>query len=63
MEMFTRLMKQTILGSDPVLAERQLAIIKLLVQKAQGFELLSGEDLLEDPVKLSTLVASVPNRQ
>jgi hypothetical protein len=63
MEVFTRLMRQTILGSDPVLAKRHLELIKVLVQKAQGFELLGGADLLEDPEKLSTLITSIPNRQ
>jgi hypothetical protein len=62
-EMFTRLIKQTILGSDPVLAERHLETIKVLVEKTQGFELVAGEDLLEDPEKLSSLITSLPRRQ
>lgn len=59
MEMFTRLLKQIILGSDPGIAERQLEMIKLLVQKTQGFELISGEDLMDNPDRLSSLIANL----
>lgn len=59
MEIFTRLMKQILLGSDPVLVEQQLEMIKKLVQETDGFELLSGEDLLEEPGKLSSLITSL----
>ena len=63
MEMFSRLLKQIFLGSDPVVAERQLEIIKMLAQTTCGYELISGEDLLEDPEKLSSLITNITVRQ
>lgn len=61
-EMFTRLMKQILLASDPVTAERQLETIKTLVGQTHGFELLGGRDLLEDPDTLGTLLNKLPVR-
>jgi len=62
MDMFTRLMKQILLASDPVTAERQLETIKTLVRQTSGFELLGGRDLLEDPDKLISLLTRLPVR-
>lgn len=61
-EMFTRLMKQIFLASDPVTAERQLESIKTLVRQTSGFELLGGRDLLEDPDTLVSLITRLPVR-
>ena len=61
-DMFTRLMKQIFLASDPDTAERQLETIKTLVRQTSGFELLGGRDLLEDPDKLVSLITRLPVR-
>jgi hypothetical protein len=62
MDMFTRLIKQILLPSDPVLAKQQLDMLKRLVQSTCGFEVLGGKDLLEDPDKLSSLITDLPTR-
>ena len=61
-DMFTRLMKQILLASDPITAERQLETIKTLVGQTSGFELLGGRDLLQDPDKLVSLITRLPVR-
>lgn len=61
-DMFTRLIKQIILASDPVAAKQQLEIIQTLVRQTSGFELLGGRDLLEDPDTLVSLITRLPVR-
>jgi len=61
-DMFTRLIKQILLASDPVTAERQLETIKTLVGQTSGFELLGGRDLIEAPDTLVSLLKELPVR-
>lgn len=48
-EVYTRLLKQTILAVDNDISRNHLSILKILVKQTKGFELISGRDMYEDP--------------
>ena len=49
LEVYQRLLSQTILAIDKNTAENQLRALEALVKQLRGFELLSGKDLYEKP--------------
>lgn len=56
MEVYIRLLKQTVLVSDKVVSKNQLKALEKLVKQTVGFELLSGRDIYEDPKKVISLI-------
>ena len=58
-EVFRRLLKQTIMAVDNDISRSQLRIMQHLVRQARGFELLSGRDIYENPKRLISLLAKV----
>jgi hypothetical protein len=59
MEVYVRLLKQTILPVDKEVSRTQLNVIERLVKQTQGFELLSGRDIFENPKALINLFRDV----
>ncbi len=55
-EVYSRLLKQTVLAVDKEVARNQLKALEKLVKQTLGFELLSGRDIYEDPKKLASLI-------
>jgi hypothetical protein len=62
MEVYKRLLKQTILSVDNNVSHDQLRILEKLVKQTRGFELLSGRDIYEDPKILVGLLSEVNDR-
>ncbi len=58
-EVFRRLLKQTILAVDKAILRAQLNVMQRLVEQATGFELLSGRDLYENPKSFVSLLETV----
>jgi hypothetical protein len=58
-EVFRRLLKQTIPAVDNDISRGQLRTMQLLVRQARGFELLSGRDIYENPNRFVSLLAKV----
>ncbi len=58
-EVYTRLLKQTILAADKVVSKNQLKALEKLVKQTVGFELLSGRDIYEDPKKAISLIYQI----
>jgi hypothetical protein len=56
MEVYRRLLKQTILAVDKEVLRNHLKALEKLVKQTLGFELLSGRDIYEDPKKLTNLI-------
>ena len=58
-EVFRRLLKQTILAVDNSISRAQLKVMQHLVEQARGFVLLSGSDIYDNPKKLVSLLETV----
>jgi len=58
-EVYMRLLKQTVLAVDKEVAKNQLKAIGKLVKQMQGFDLLSGRDVYENPKRIITLISEV----
>jgi hypothetical protein len=56
-EVFRRLLKQTVLAADKEVSQNQIKTLGRLVRQVRGFELLSGRDIYEDPACLVNLMA------
>jgi hypothetical protein len=56
MEVYRRLLKQTVLAIDKAVSRNQIRALEKLVKQTVGFELLSGRDIYEDPKKLIRLI-------
>lgn len=56
LEVYRRLLSQTILAIDKSVAGMQLHTLELLVKQTKGYELLSGKDLYEDPNSIVDLI-------
>ncbi|MEW6570518.1 MAG: hypothetical protein AB1390_05015 [Nitrospirota bacterium] len=61
-EIYKRLLKQTILSVDKNVSCDQLRILEKLVKETRGFELLSGRDVYENPKILVGLLSEVNYR-
>jgi len=48
-EVFRRLLKQTVLAADKRVSQNQIKTLGNLARQVRGFELLSGRDIYEDP--------------
>lgn len=62
MEVYRRLLKQTVLAVDKEVSRNQLKALEKLVKQTVGFELLSGRDIYEDPKGLLPLIYQVNNQ-
>jgi hypothetical protein len=60
MEVYTRLLQQTILAVDTAISRDQLKAIEKLTKQVKGFELLTGPDVYEDPTILPALLEQMP---
>jgi hypothetical protein len=56
MEVYRRLLLQTILAVDPEISRNQLQALGRLAKQARGFELLTAKDVFEDPKILPALL-------
>jgi len=56
LEVFRRLLKQSVPAADNEVSQRQLKILGKLARQARGFELLSGRDIYENPACLVSLI-------
>jgi hypothetical protein len=56
LEVYRRLLKQTVLAADTAIAKRQLAALEKLTKQARGFELISGKDIYRDPTILVAIL-------
>lgn len=61
-EVYKRLLKQTVLAADKEVSRNQLKALEALVRQTVGFELLSGRDIYEDPKKVISFIYQI-NRQ
>ena len=59
MEVYTRLLKQTVLAVDTHISRNQLKALEKLVKQVRGFELITGQDMYEDPKILSDLLCEI----
>jgi hypothetical protein len=59
MEVYARLLKQTILAVDKEVSRNQLKAIERLVKQTQGFDLLSGRDIYENPKLFISLIRNL----
>lgn len=59
MEVYRKLLKQTILTADKAVSKNQLKALEKLVKQTVGFELLSGRDIYEDPKKVISLIYQI----
>ena len=57
MEVFRRLLKQTVLAADKEVSQNQIKTLGRLARQVRGFELLSGRDVYEDPACLVDFMA------
>lgn len=58
-EVYRRLLKQTVLAADKVVSRNHIRTLGKLVKQTVGFELLSGGDVYEDPEKIISLVSRI----
>jgi hypothetical protein len=56
MEVYVRLLRQTVLAVDNEVSKNQLKTIERLVKQTQGFDLLSGRDIFENPKRFINLI-------
>jgi len=56
-EVFRRLLKQTVLAADKEVSQNQIKTLGRLARQVRGFELLNGRDVYEDPACLVNLMA------
>lgn len=61
LEVYKRLLNQTILAIDKDVAKKQLHVLELLVKQTKGFELLSGKDLYENPDSILNFIDNIRN--
>jgi hypothetical protein len=59
MEVYRRLLKQTILAVDTEISRHQLQALEKLIKQVQGFELITGKDMYEDPKILPILLNQI----
>jgi hypothetical protein len=59
LEVYKRLLGQTILAIDRKIAKEQLNVLELLVKQTDGFELLSGKDLYKNPGSLIYFIEQI----
>lgn len=58
-EVYRRLLKQTVLGADKVVSRNQIRALEKLVKQTVGFELLSGRDVYEAPEKIIGIISRI----
>jgi hypothetical protein len=58
-EVYMRLLRQIVLSVDKDVVKNQLKAIEKLVKQMQGFDLLSGRDVYENPKKIINLISEV----
>ncbi len=58
-EIYDRLLRQTVLAIDNEIAKNQLLSLETLVKQAAGYELLSGKDIYEDSSKYIDLITEL----
>ncbi len=59
MEVYARLLQQTVLAVDNDVSRNQLKAIERLVKQTQGFDLLSGRDIYENPKRFISLIRDI----
>jgi hypothetical protein len=59
MEVYRRLLKQTVLAADKVVSRNQIRALEKLVKQTVGFELLSGSDIYEDSKRLIGFISQI----
>jgi hypothetical protein len=55
-DVFRRLLKQTVLAAEKDISQKQIIILGKLVRQVRGFELLSGRDIYREPMVLFNLI-------
>jgi hypothetical protein len=61
MEVYKRLLKQTILAADTEILRNQLQALEKLTKQIKGFELITGKDMHENPKILPILLNQMEN--
>lgn len=59
MEVYRRLIKQTILAADRIISRNQIRVLEKLVKQTVGFELIEGRDIYEEPKKIISLIYQI----
>jgi hypothetical protein len=59
MDVYARLLKQTVLAVDNEASRNQLKAIERLVKQTRGFDLLSGRDIYENSKRLISLIRDI----
>ena len=59
LEVFRRLLKQSVPAADNEVSQRQLKILGQLARQVRGFELQGGRDIYEDPARLVNLMSGI----
>lgn len=62
MEVYTRLLKQTVLSADSIVSRNQITALEKLVKQTVGFEFLSGRDIYENPKKVISLIYQISSQ-